>query len=110
MKIMNIKFIQQLDDCNYTQFLIASDAMLNNIPNAVASLMNTGTQIGTGWKNSDQSIYIAKDMFMEGWNATAAGKGEKKYKSYGKAFQLLMSQVLKISAPEITVEVAPTTV
>jgi hypothetical protein len=30
-------------------------------------------------------------MFMEGWNATAAGKGEKKYKSYGKAFQLLMS-------------------
>jgi len=53
MKIMNIKFIQQLDNCNYNQFLIALDGMLNNIPNAVASLMNTGTQIGTGWKGSD---------------------------------------------------------
>lgn len=105
MKIMNIKFMQQMEDCNYTQFLIALDGMLNSIPNAVASLMNTGTQIGTGWENADQSIYIAQDKFMEAWDSTAAGHGEAKFKAYGQAFQLAMSQILKISAPPISVEV-----
>ena len=108
MKIMNIKFMQQLEDCNYTQFLIALDGMLNNIPNAVASLMNTGTQIGTGWENQDQSIYIAVKAFKEGWNASDANNGEEKFMKYGKAFQLAMGEILKISAPAITVQVAPT--
>lgn len=108
LKIMNIKFMQQMEDCNYTQFLIALDGMLNNIPNAVASLMNTATQIGTGWSSQDQSIYIAVDMFKKGWNASNANHGEEKFKLYGQGFQLAMSQILKISAPAITVEATPT--
>ena len=46
---MNIKAMQQLESCDYNEYLIAGDAMLNNIPQAVAAGTNLITQIGTGF-------------------------------------------------------------
>jgi hypothetical protein len=80
--------------------------MLNNIPNSSAAGLNALTQIAVGWENSDTSIYLASDKFMEGWNAS--GEGDVKYQKYGESFQLLFSQLLKISAGENSIEVSPT--
>ena len=77
--------------------------MLNNIPNSVAAVMNLGTQIGTGFSSSDTSIYLAKEKCMEGWEAS--GEGDVKWQKYGECGQLFLSQLLKISAGENTIEV-----
>lgn len=58
-KVMQIKFIAQLESCDYIQFLIALDGMFSNIPQATAAAVNLGTQLGTGYANYDTSIYIA---------------------------------------------------
>ena len=63
---MQIKFIAQLESCEYIQFLIALDGMLSNIPQAAAATVNLATQLGTGFENSDTSIYIAVNKVQEG--------------------------------------------
>ena len=42
-KVMQIKFIAQLESCDYIQFLIALDGMFSNIPQATAAAVNLGT-------------------------------------------------------------------
>ena len=58
-KVMQIKFIAQLESCDYIQFMIALDGMLSNIPQAAAASVNLATQLATGFENSDTSIYIS---------------------------------------------------
>ena len=101
-KVMQIKFIAQLESCDYIQFLIALDGMLSNIPQAAAAAVNLATQIGTGFENSDTSIYIAVDKVQEGID------DDNNWETFGKGFQLGLSQILKISAGDTKIEVSPT--
>lgn len=48
-KIMNIKYIQQLESCEYLAFLISLDGMLSNVSQAAAAGVNLATQLGTGF-------------------------------------------------------------
>ena len=101
-KVMQIKFIAQLESCDYIQFLIALDGMLSNIPQATAAAVNLVTQIGTGFENSDTSIYIAVNKIQEGID------DDNNWETFGKGFQLGLSQILKISAGDTKIEVSPT--
>lgn len=103
-KVMQIKFIAQLESCDYIQFLIALDGMLSNIPQATAAAVNLATQIGTGFENSDTSIYIAVNKIQEGID------DDNNWETFGKGFQLGLSQILKISAGDSKIEVTPTNV
>ena len=103
-KVMQIKFIAQLESCDYIQFLIALDGMLSNIPQATAAAVNLVTQIGTGFENSDTSIYIAVNKIQEGID------DDNNWETFGKGFQLGLSQILKISAGDTKIEVTPTNV
>ena len=42
-QVMNLKWMEQLDKCGYTKFLIAADEMANNLPMLVSSVANLGT-------------------------------------------------------------------
>ena len=103
-KVMQIKFIAQLESCDYIQFLIALDGMLSNIPQASAAFVNLATQIGTGYENQDTSIYIAVNKIQEGID------DNNNWETFGKGFQLGLSQILKISAGDTKIEVTPTNV
>ena len=103
-KVMQIKFIAQLESCDYIQFLIALDGMLSNIPQASAAAVNLATQIGTGYENQDTSIYIAVNKIQEGID------DDNNWETFGKGFQLGLSQILKISAGDTKIEVTPTNV
>ena len=61
-KVMQIKWIAQLESCDYIQFLIALDGMFSNIPQAAAASVNLATQLATGFENSDTSIYLSVNM------------------------------------------------
>ena len=103
-KIMQIKWIAQLESCDYLQFLIALDGMFSNVPQAAAAGVNLVTQIGTGFENSDTSIYIAVNKIEEGI------ADDNNWETFGKGFQLGLSQLLKISAGDTSIEVTPTNV
>jgi len=83
-------------------YLISADALLNNVPQAVAAATNLATQLGTGYTNQDTSIYIAVKKAETGlednWN----------WETFGAAFQLATAQILKISAGAADIEVSPT--
>lgn len=103
-KIMNIKFIQQLESCEYIPFLISLDGMLSNVPQAAAAGVNLATQLGTGIGNGnyDTSVYISVDKVKEGVN------DNNNWEIIGQGFQLGLSQLLKISAGDADIEVFPT--
>ena len=100
---MNIKAMQQFESCDYNEYLIAGDAMLNNIPQAVAAGTNLITQIGTGFDKKDTSAFLAYDKIKEATNA-----GNNNFEKYGEAFQLFSAQLLKISAGQKDIVVSPT--
>ena len=100
--VFKIKWITQMESCDFIQFLIAGDGMLSNIPQATAAIVNTATQLGTGYENRDTSIYIAVNK------AEAAYNDSNNWKTYGQAFQLGASQILKISAGDNDISVRPT--
>ena len=60
-QVMGIYAMQQVESCNFTQFLIAGDALSTNLPNAISALANLVTQIGTGWSAQDTSVFISLD-------------------------------------------------
>ena len=68
-KEMNFFLIQELEACSYNEFLISLDAMLSNIPAAVAAVLNITTQAGTGFADKtpttsgSTSVYKAYDIF-----------------------------------------------
>lgn len=100
--VFKIKWVTQMESCDFIQFLIAGDGMLSNIPQATAAIVNTATQLGTGYENRDTSIYIAVNK------AEAAYNDNNNWKTYGQAFQLGASQILKISAGDNDISVSPT--
>ena len=101
-KVMQIKWIAQLESCDYIQFLIALDGMFSNIPQAAAAAVNLVTQLATGFENSDTSIYLSVDMIEDGM------EDDNNWETFGKGFQLGLSQLLKISAGDTSIEVTPT--
>ena len=104
-KVMNIKYMQQVDACNFTQYLIAGDAFLNNIPNFAAGSMNLLTQIGTGYSEADTSAFLAYQKILDG---NDLDDPEAQFEKYGEGFQLFTAELLKISAEEASIEVSPT--
>ena len=68
-KEMNFFLIQELEACSYNEFLISLDAMLSNVPAAVAAVLNISTQAGTGFADKtpttsgSTSVYKAYDIF-----------------------------------------------
>lgn len=102
-KVMQIALVQELESCNYMQFLISLDGFLSNIPAAVAGASNLATQLGLGFGNGnkDTSAFLAYDKFVEGRSA------DNDFEIYGQAFQLFLSQLLKVSA-DGEIEVSPT--
>lgn len=99
---MQIKFIAQLESCEYIQFLIAADGMLSNVPQAAAAGVNMVTQLGTGFQNSDTSVYISINKIEEGI------EDGNNWFTIGQGIQLGMSQLLKISAGDTDIDVVPT--
>ena len=99
---MNIKFIEQMDQCSYNDFLINLDTFLSNIPQAVAGGANIVTQIGDGWKNRDTSVFISFRKMEDGW------KNNKDWVTIGAGAQLFAAELLKVSADSGTIEVSPT--
>ena len=65
---MQIKFITQLESCEYIGFLIALDGMLSRIPQFAAATVNLAVQLGTGFENSDTSVFISINKIMDGYN------------------------------------------
>merc|ERR1712038_158826 len=106
LKVMQIKFMQQVEACNFTQYLIASDAMLNNIPNFAAASMNFATQVGTGFEEADTSSFIAYQAILDG-NDLSGVDTDAQYEKYGEGWQLFTAELLKISAEESSIEVSP---
>ena len=102
LQVAQFQFVEELESCNYLQFLIALDGMLSNIPQATAAAVNLATQIGTGFENQDTSIYLAVDKFNQGVD------DDNNWQIFGESFQLGLSQLLKISAGETDIEVSPT--
>jgi len=102
-KVMQIALVQQLESCNYMAFLISLDGFLSNIPAAVAGATNLSTQLGLGFGNGnkDTSVFLAYDKFLEGYN------DDNNFEIYGQAFQLFLSQLLKVTA-DSEIEVSPT--
>ena len=103
VKVMNISLMQELEACGYNDYLIMTDSMLNNIPNAASSFINMGTQIATGWTDEDTSAFISLNKFKDAWNAE-----EFDYEEAGQALQLFGGQLVKISIGEADIEVEPT--
>lgn len=101
-QIMNLKFMEQLDKCGYNKYLIALDEMTNNLPMLVSSGANLVTQVGTGFSNQDTSIFLSIDKFE------ACFKDGLKVESCGGGLQLGLSQLLKITAEDASVDVVPT--
>ena len=101
-QIMLIKLTQELDSCNYNEFLIALDGMLSNIPQAAAAGVNMATQIVSGFTNKDTSIYIAVNRIEAGM------ADDNNWYDFGAGFQLGLAQLLKVSAGESDIEVTPT--
>lgn len=101
-QIMLIKLTQELDSCNYNEFLIALDGMLSNIPQAAAAGVNMFTQITTGFTNKDTSIYIAVNRIEAGM------ADDNNWYDFGAGFQLALAQLLKVSAGESDIDVTPT--
>lgn len=99
---MLIKLTQELDSCNYNEFLIALDGMLSNIPQAAAAGVNMFTQITTGFTNKDTSIYIAVNRIEAGM------ADDNNWYDFGAGFQLALAQLLKVSAGESDIDVTPT--
>ena len=100
-KVMNIKFVAELESCSYNEFLIALDGMLSNVPQAAAAFVNFATQAGTGFQNGDTSIFIAADYITEGM------EDDNNWETFGQGFQLFLAQLLKISAGETSIDVSP---
>ena len=108
-KEMNFFLIQELEACSYNEFLISLDAMLSNIPNAVAAVLNIATQAGTGIdtaadsvSSGSTSLYKAYDIFAQ---AGDHNDEEKFWRYSGQAFQLFLSQLLKVAAGDQDIEV-----
>ena len=102
LKIMQIKFIEQLNQCSYNEFLINLDTFMSNIPQAVAGFSNLGTQIGVGWEKSDTSVFIGLNKVKDGWN------NDKNWETIGGGMQLLASELLKVAADATQIDVTPT--
>lgn len=68
LQITNLKYMEEIEKCGYGKFLIAFDTMANNIPQLAASVSNLVTQVGTGWTNSDTSVFLATDKFEACYN------------------------------------------
>ena len=107
-KEMNFFLIQELEACSYNEFLISLDAMVSNLPMAVAAGLNLITQAGTGIADSDAvssgstSLYKAYDIFAQAGDHN----DENEFWRYsGQAFQLLLSQLLKVAAGDQDIEV-----
>ena len=107
-KEMNFFLIQELEACSYNEFLISLDAMVSNLPQAVAAGLNLITQASTGFADSgvdssgSTSLYKAYDIFAQAGNHN----DEAKFWQYtGQAFQLLLSQLLKVAAGDQDIEV-----
>ena len=107
-KVMQIKYIAQLESCEYIAFLVALDGMFTNIPQAAAAGVNLATQVGTGYQNWDTSIFLSIDFVKPEFDELISGSGEADWKVLGQGFQLFMSQILKISAGDTDIEVVPT--
>ena len=101
-KVMNIKFIEQMDQCSYNEFLINLDTFLSNIPQAIAGGANIATQVGTGWAKGDTSVFISINKMKEGWN------NNKDWVTIGAGAQLFAAELLKVSAGNGNIAVAPT--
>lgn len=102
LQVTQIQFVKQLESCNYMQFLISLDGMLSNIPQATAAAVNMATQLATGFENQDTSVYISVSKFSEGYNDSM------NWETFGQAFQLFLSQLLKVSAGDTDITVSPT--
>ena len=126
-KVMQIKFITQMESCEYIGFIIAMDGMLSKIPQASAAIVNTVIQLGTGFENRDTSIFIAVNKVQDGIdgvdNACSSSDADAgkcvdvgdgtagiNFKYVGEGIQLGLSQLLKISAGDSKIEVVPTSV
>ena len=84
--------------------------MLSNIPAAVAAGLNIATQAGTGFADAapgssgSTSLYKAYDIFAQAGNHN----NELEFWRYsGQAFQLFLSQLLKVAAGDQDIEVNP---
>ena len=84
--------------------------MLSNIPAAVAAGLNIVTQAGTGFADAtpgssgSTSLYKAYDLFAKARNQS----NEFEFWRYtGQAFQLFLSQLLKVAAGDQDIEVNP---
>lgn len=99
LQVTQIQFVKQLESCNYMQFLISLDGMLSNIPQATAAAVNMATQLATGFENQDTSVYISVSKFSEGYNDSM------NWETFGQAFQLFLSQLLKVSAGDTDITV-----
>ena len=124
-KVMQIKFITQLESCEYIGFLIALDGMLSRIPQFAAATVNLAVQLGTGFENSDTSVFISINKIMDGYNGVdnecsasdaavgtcvdvGDGTAGINFLYVGQGIQLGLSQLLKISAGDADIEVVPT--
>ena len=99
LQVTQIQFVKQLESCNYMQFLISLDGMLSNLPQATAAAVNMATQLATGFENQDTSVYISVSKFSEGYNDSM------NWETFGQAFQLFLSQLLKVSAGDTDITV-----
>ncbi len=101
-QIAFIKGVEELDDCGYNKYLIAFDTFTNNIPQATAAGANLVTQVATGWSDSDTSIFISynkmKDAVNNDWDI----------EGISASVQLGFSQLLKVDAQPIEINVTPT--
>ena len=77
------------------------DSGMSQLPSTIGSFLSAGTQLGTGWKSQDTSIFISTKTLSDGWAADD-------WKKIGSGVSLLIAQLLKYEAPAATVAVKPT--
>ena len=85
-KVMNISLMQELEACQYNEYLVKIDFMLNYFPNAVASGSNLLMQLLTGFSDGDTSFYISLDLLGEAWDAESFD-----YEKFGRSVQLMLA-------------------
>ena len=112
LQLVALKAMQQVEACQYNSFLISIDALSSNLSNAVAAASNLATQIGVGFQNSDQSIYISFNKMKDGIdrknNCDHASADWYDWHCIGYGFQLFLAEAVKKAAGEADIEVTPT--
>jgi hypothetical protein len=72
---------------------------MSNIPQFAGSLSNLGTQIGTGWTNSNTPVFISYNSLKDSYK-------NKDWNGLGQGFQLFLSQLVKYQAPDSNLKVS----